>query len=820
MSRPRINEHGEVDLRAVELLSRDDLYLWVRERLHGEDWIVPGGAHGSEMPHYLFALLYPKLTRVTREDLQNILIEFLQDLATNPSSEWLGDAGHELIMLTDPVLVQSPRREDAIDLFLKMADSEHLKSVPWPNLHFRSLQGLVMLQHRANIDFWLRQSPSKDTRYSPVALEGLALVDVAAPFSWLREIEWDDAVEDGIVGLLPSLLESYGTAKVAASIENVLPWLSHRGVSTLVSFCEQEGITISLPNRSGKENAYDVIAQAPLPPIQGNVIPPLSVEQQLSNIWAEVLGVEKVGVHDNFFDLGGDSILSIQVVARANQVGLQLALRQLFEHPTIAELASVVAKPTTVFSPAYFPVSYSQQRLWIQDQLVPGSPFYNIPSALRLNGPLNVPVLERCFNEIIRRHEALRTTFQVIEGRPVQVITPEVSLTFLVFDISSESRVEQEKTLSRVTQEDAQRPFDLSRGPLLRLTLLRFGEDEHVLLIVMHHIISDEWSFSIFIREMVALYNAFAAGEPSPLPELYIQYADFAIWQREWLSSELLEEHLDYWRKQLSGASTVLELPTDRPRPISKTFNNGAEHQVMLHEGLERNLEAFNRQEGVTLFMTLLAAFQVLLYRYTGQDDIIVGVPIANRTQPELEPLIGCFVNALVLRTDMSGNPTFRELLSRVREVSLSAYAHQELPFEKIVKELQPERSLSHMPLFQVMLVLHYVPTPVPELEGLSITPVRVTEGRTQFDLTLIATKRSDGISCVFEYDTDLFDPTTIARMADHFRHLLSALIAQPDSYISSLPLLTSAERQQLPVRWNDMTALQEGDTESPMKTS
>ena len=751
MSRPQVNELGEVEPKSVDFLSRDNLALWVQERLHREDWIIPGGATGSEMPHYILALLYPRLERLTREDLQNIIIEFLEDLARNPLSKWLGESGHELIMLADPVLIQSPRREDAIDLLLNIADSERLKTDAWPNLHLRSLQGLITLRHRASINFWHRQSIGHDTRYAPAILESLALVDVAAPFSWLTEIDWDDAVVDGIVGLLPSLLENYGTAKVVTSIENALAGLPDRGVTSLLSFCEQEEITISRFRESERKDANDLA-----PALSGS----------------------------EWHDLSPSSVKSLR------------------KRRQVEKTAVISVRPPT----NHFPLSFSQQRMWFVDQLGGGSPFYNIPAALRLNGSLDVPMLERSFNEIIRRHETLRTTFQPVAGEPMQVIADEGSLSFRVLDLTSQSPIEQEQALQKVTQENGQRPFELSLGPLLRLTLLRFGETEHILLITMHHIISDESSMRVFISEFAAIYQAFAAGKPSPLPELSIQYADFSIWHREWLSGERLEKQLDYWRQQLRGGSPLLKLPTDRPRPHVQTFN-GAGHHVVLPADLISSLRQFSRGEEVTLFMTLLAAFQILLYRYTSQDEISVGTPVANRSQAEVESLIGCFVNTLVLRTHMSGDPTVRELLARVREVCLGAYTHQDAPFEMIVWESQPDRSPNHMPLFQVMFVFENVPKLALEVAGLSITPMRIMGKSAQFDLTLIVTETEQGVSCIFEYNTDLFDETTVARIANHFHHLLAAIGAQPRARLSSLELLAPKEREQLLVEWNDTTA-------------
>jgi amino acid adenylation domain-containing protein len=753
MNKPLINERGEVDPKSVERLTRDELALWMKERLRRQDWSVPGGGHESEMPHYLLALLYSKLDRFTREDFQNIIIELLEDLARNPSSELLGEPGHELIMLTDPVLIQSPRREDAIDLLREIANSKRLRSEAWPNLHLRALQGLVALRYRTGVDFWEQQFLRQDTRYAPVILEGLSLIDVAAPFCWLKEIDWDDAVEDGIIGLLPTLLENYGAGKVVASIENALAVLPDKAATALLSYCDQEGMTISQPALS--------VAQQDVSAPLVNMAPAIFSPPKLALLEKRLKRMKEVG-----------STEEISPRPRAN----------------------------------YFPLSFSQQRMWFVDQLRGGSPFYNVSAALRLNGPLNVSALERCFNEIVRRHEALRTVFRAVDGEPKQVIMPEVHLSLPVMDLMGLSHSEQDARLSRLAEEEAQRPFDLSRGPLLRLNLLRFNEDEHGLLIVMHHIVSDGWSKGIFIRETATLYKAFLAEEPSPLPELDIQYADFAFWQRERLRGGHLDKDLVYWRQQLSGVSEVLALPTDRPRPPVQTFQ-GAEHRVVLSEELSRNLNALSRQEGVTLFMTLLGAFQSLLYRDTGNEDIVVGAPVANRSQFEIERLIGCFVNTMVLRTHMSGDPTFRELLARVRAVTLGAYVHQNLPFEKVVEVLHPDRDLSRTPLLQVMLVLENSPMPAIELAGLSITPVHIASKNAQFDLTLIVTEEPKGINCVFVYNTDLFDEATILRLADRFHLLLSAIVTQPDSRISTLPLFTPPELQRLLVEWNNTAA-------------
>ncbi len=453
-----------------------------------------------------------------------------------------------------------------------------------------------------------------------------------------------------------------------------------------------------------------------------------------------------------------------------------------------------------------FPLSFAQERLWFLDQLEPGNPFYNIPAAVRLTGPLNVAALEQSLNEIVRRHETLRTTFATVDGQPVQVIAPTFILTLPVVDWRQLPEVEQSVEIQRLATEEAQQPFDLTNGPLLRVTLLRLGEVEHVLLLTMHHIVSDGWSMGVLIWEIGTLYEAFATGKPSPLPELPIQYADFAHWQRQWLQDEVLEAQLSYWKQQLSGASSVLELPTDRPRPAVQTFQ-GARQRLVLPQPLTEALKDLSQEEGVTLFMTLLTAFKTLLYRYTGQEDILVGSPIANRDQFETEGLIGFFVNNLVLHTNLSGNPSFREFLGHVRKVCLDAYAHQDLPFEKLVEALQLERDLSHNPLFQVMFVLQNAPMPTLELSGLTVSLLEVESGTAQFDLTLSLEEQPEGLRGWFVYNTDLFNADTIARMAGHFQTLLEAIVANPQQPVSELPLLTAAERHQLLVELNDTQA-------------
>lgn len=550
----------------------------------------------------------------------------------------------------------------------------------------------------------------------------------------------------------------------------------------------------------------------------GFVAPRTPAEELVAEVWAQVLGIERVGIYDNFFELGGHSLLATQAVSRMREAfAVEIPLRRLFEMPTVAGLAESVevarrAGQSLQGSPILpiprdgdLPLSFAQRRLWFIDQLEPGNSTYNFPVAVRLKGSLNVLALERSVNEIVARHEALRTTFATVEGRPAQVIAPTLIVRLPVVNLQHLSESEREAEVQRLVIEEAQRPFNLARGPLLRATLLRLAEEEHVGLLTMHHIVSDGWSTAILIREMAVLYEALSRGRSSPLPELPIQYVDFAHWQREWLQGEVLETQLDYWMRQLLGAP-LLDLPTDHPRPAVQTFR-GAHRSLLLPKNVGEGLRALSRQQGITLFMILLAAFKILLHRYTSQDDLIVGTPIANRNRLEIEGLIGFFVNTLVMRTDLSGNPTFRELSRRVREVCLGAYAHQDLPFERLVEELHLERNLGRNPLFQVMFVLQNAPAQAIGLPGLTLTPVQVDNGTAHFDLTLHIADTEQGLIGTLAYNKDLFETATITRMLSHFRTFLEAIVANPERRLSDFPFLSEAERQQLLLDWNDTKA-------------
>ena len=452
------------------------------------------------------------------------------------------------------------------------------------------------------------------------------------------------------------------------------------------------------------------------------------------------------------------------------------------------------------------PLSYAQQRLWFLDQLEPNSSIYNIPLALRLVGNLNQAALEQSLQEIIDRHEALRTNFVTVDEQPIQIIHTKTNWKVSILEWQNLSLSEQEIATQKLVRQQAIQPFDLAKEPLIRATLVVLSQTEHILLVCMHHVVSDGWSMGVFVSELSALYKAYSQGQPSPLAPLPIQYADFAIWQKDWLQGDVLETQLNYWQQQLKDAPALLSLPTDRPRPAVQTFA-GATQEFTLSVELTNRLTKLSQERGCTLFMTLLTAFDILLYRYTGQSDILVGTPIANRDRSEIEGLIGFFVNTLVMRTSLADNPTFSELLGRVREIALGAYNHQDLPFEMLVEALQPERNLSHTPLFQVMFSLQNAPMSELELAGLTISSLPTQSTTTKFDLSLSMYNSAAGLVGVWEYSTDLFDASTIERMTGHFVTLLSGIVANSKERISQLPLLSQVEQQQLLVEWNDTQA-------------
>jgi hypothetical protein len=527
----------------------------------------------------------------------------------------------------------------------------------------------------------------------------------------------------------------------------------------------------------------------------------------VAGIWAEVLGVERVGVEENFFDLGGHSLLVTQVVSRVRAaLGTEMALRVMFEAPTVAGMAQVIDKtmkakrgvlpPPIERAPRNkpLPLSFIQERIWQMAQLEGRPSFYNFE--VRLNGALDIAALEGSLSEAVRRNEALRTTFTKIEGRPFQVVNPPQPISLPPVDLSQLPEAEREARTRQLTFEQGQEPFDLMQGPLLRLTLVRLAEDSYRLLFTIPHIICDHTSVQLLAQEVGIVYQAFSQQRPTPLPELAIQYPDFASWERKWMQGEVYETELDYWRRQLAGCSPALQLPTDRPRPPVKTYK-GTQVLTSFSEELSRAVETLARRERCTVFMTLLAAFKSLLYRYTGQTDMIVGTAVAGRTNAEIEGLIGNFGTPLALRTRPSGDMTYRELLRQVREVSLEAYAHQDLPFDKLVEELKPVCDPSYSPLIQVGFVVHSAPKTAVSLSDVRMEIASAHSGRSIYDLTLRMHHTPRRLMGGFEYNTDLFEEATIQRMIEHFHTLLAGIIADPDCRLAELPLLTEAERQQ-----------------------
>ena len=539
------------------------------------------------------------------------------------------------------------------------------------------------------------------------------------------------------------------------------------------------------------------------------IAPRTPSEEVVSAIWAEVLKREGIGVEDNFFEIGGHSLLATQIASRLREhFRMVVPVRAIFEAPSIAELAKrldtarreeqgILPPPITpVPRRDDMPLSFAQERLWMLDQIEPNNPLYNIPRALRLRGALRTEALEKAINEIVRRHESQRTTFTAKDGHAMLEIAASMAIPLEIQDLASYPAEAREAEARRIAVEEAVRPFSLGRSPLLRVLLLRLADDDHVLQLTMHHIISDAWSAGIFLQELGVLYEAFCAGSPSPLPELKVQYADYAAQERQWLQGEVLDKQLTFWRERLKGMPPVLELPLDRPRPASRTFRGA--HETLHIASVQLNLvKALARREGATLFMTLMAVFQAMLSKYSGEEQIVVGTDLANRTMPETERMIGFFINLMAVRTDLSGNPTFRELLGRVREGLLESYAHQEVPFPKIVQEVQPERSTSHNPIVQVLFVMQNIPQVKRELAGLRVDPFTVPVTTSKFDLAVFVVEKPEGLLGYWVYSTELFERATIQRMLLHFGNLLQGAVAQPDTRLSALSMLTSEEVEQ-----------------------
>ncbi|HEX7735419.1 MAG TPA: amino acid adenylation domain-containing protein, partial [Ktedonobacteraceae bacterium] len=560
-----------------------------------------------------------------------------------------------------------------------------------------------------------------------------------------------------------------------------------------------------------------------------NESPRTQMEEVLVGIWQEVLGLPGVGIHDNFFLLGGHSLLATRVVSRIRSIlQVELPLDTLFTNPTVAEIARLLEhktlraeqnQPSVTLQASqpsgHAPLSFPQERVWFLQQLHPTSIAYHFQATLTFTGTLDIAALERSLNEIIRRHQAMRTTFPAVHGQPVQVIHPPYQVNLPLIELQELPEDARAAEQQRLIQSELQKHFDLTRLPLARWLLLRLHKQKHVLVHVEHHLIHDGWSFNTFLKELTYLYQAFSQDRPSPLAELPMQFADFARWQRQWMQGGVAAAQLDYWKKQLEGSKSLLQLPTDRPRAAVQS-SQGAAPRVELPPDLCDALRALSRQEGVTLFMTMLAAFLVLLYRYTNQADISIGTGIANRRWSETEGLIGMLINTLVLRARPSDTLTFRDFLIQVRGITLEAYAHQDLPFDQVVQALQPARNLDHNPLFQVVFAFHDSQLPPLELPELKVELVEaLSNGSAKFDLNLIVIPRSEqsvghraegtprSITIIWEYSTDLFDETTVTRMARHYQRILESIVADPRQGLGALPLLTQAELQTLLVDWN-----------------
>jgi amino acid adenylation domain-containing protein len=674
---------------------------------------------------------------------------------------------------------------------------------------------------------------------SAAAVRALAAADAggiapAALFALAGELARGIEVRPGAAGTLDVLFHpAADVAHFPAAVDAERPWESYandpqwgRRMRVLVPALREAARArlpeYMVPSAFVVLEAFPVTANGkvdraalPAPDTPGSrgtfVAPRTPAEERMAAIWAEVLGVERVGAEDHFFDLGGHSLLATQLISRVREAfRTELPLRAVFEAPTLAELASRVetlraelgdaAAPPLVPVPrdgSPLPLSFAQQRLWFIDRMEPGSTAYHMPSVQRLRGPLDERVMERALDEVVRRHEALRTTFGESEGVPFQVVHSAGAAPLELTDLSGLPPAEREEEARRLAGAAAARPFDLHAGPLFRTRLLRLSEDDHVLVLAMHHVVTDGWSMGVLFRELTTLYEAFARGEASPLPELPVQYADFAVWQRAWLDGEVLERQIAWWRDRLEGAPPLLELPTDHPRAATPDTRAATVFRALPPETAEK-VRALARREGATLYMVLLAALDLLLARWSGQEDVVVGTPIANRTRRETEGLIGFFVNTLALRTDLSGNPSFQALLARVRETTLGAYQHQDIPFERLVEELRVERSLSHTPLFQVVFSLIEGTGGTQPLGGLAAEPYGAGAGAAKFDLDLMMMEQGGGLGVVFTYREELWDASTLERVAATYTLLLEAAAADPGRPVFALPLVSEAEREGL----------------------
>ncbi len=778
--------------------------------------------------------------------------------AVAAAEEWLTAAGHVCRRLQTSHAFHSALMEPAVERFLALFEGIELHPPEIPYLS-NVTGGWITAEEATDPAYWAEHLRGT-VRFADAVSElwrepGRVLVEVGPGqtlSSWaLQQSSTADPVA------LPTLRHAFErTDDLAFLLQTVgRLWLTGLRPDWPAFWADQPRRRVPLPTYPFERRRYWIEpctepavppavarpVEAPVPapaamaaaPIRRHVRPSLHVpyapprdatERRLVEILGELLRVEAVGRHDGFFDLGGDSLLATHLVARLNQeLGAELTLRSIFESPTAAELAVALAarqgEGAGAWGPvarraagATLPLSFAQQRLWFLDQLEPGNPAYNLATAVLLTGPLDRAAFAASLEGVVARHEALRTTFRLADdadGEPVQRIAPPAPLPLPGIDLAGLPEEAREAEALRLAAEEAMRPFDLARGPLLRAALLRLDAVRHVALLTLHHMVGDGWSIDLLVRELAALYPAFAAGLPSPLPPLPVQYADFVLWQRASLRGAELATQLAFWRGALAGAPAVLDLPSDRPRPARASGRGGVAASALAAERAEA-LRAVGRQAGATPFMTFLAAFYALLHRLTGEIDLVVGTPVANRRRPELEGLIGFFANTLALRAQIpglpAGEPTFAGLLAVVREAALSAYGHQDLPFERLVEELAPERSLARTPLFQVMFLLHGTPVEEGELAGLTLAPfgsLATVERAAKFDLTLELIEGGPDLAVLLEFRRDLFDAVTAVRLLGHFTALAGALAAAPEARLADLPLLTAAERQQLVGEWS-----------------
>ncbi len=688
---------------------------------------------------------------------------------------------------------------------------------PEPNARLYKTGDLVRYLPNGTIEFLGRidhQIKLRGFRIEPGEIEALLLQHPAVRAALVCAREADHGAQQLVAYLLTHPEQQLTPAMVRTFLRERLP---EHMVPTAFVLLDAFPLT---PSGKIDRRALPAPTQADLSADRPYAAPRTSTEELLAILWTEVLHLEHAGINDNFFELGGHSLLAIQVIAHLRaQLQIELPLRTFFETATLAELAQQIDLQRAADAPASpdrlpimpvsragnLPASFAQERLWFIQQFAPDCLAYNSPAAIRFRGQLNTSVLEQSLNAVINRHETLRTTFIAVDGRPVLVITPELYLPLPVIDLRHLPPDMHETEAQRLLAAD-QQPFDLERGPLIRATLIRMEAADYILLVNMHHSITDGWSYAVFYRDLAAFYNAHLTGTPATLPDLPIQYADFAQWQRRRLQGALLEEHLAYWKAQLTGCPTLLPLPTDHPRPPVQSLRGGLYRQP-LPAALVARLKEVSQAEGCTLFMAMTAAFATLLARYTGQTDIVIGSPVVERGRSEIEHLIGFFVNNLVLRIDLAGSPGFRELLRRTREVALGAYAHQDVPFEQVIDLLRLERDLSYQPLFQVALAMELEPFRGLDLPGAHGEHLEVVTGGAWFDLSLVLEERTEGLVGAWEYATDLFEEPTIRRMAGHFEQLLQQLCANPEQPVGTLPLLTPAERQQILVDWNATSA-------------